>query len=221
MPIKADFHVHTCVSDGRDPPELMVKAAARVGLNAIAITDHDTFNGAVKAKKHSKDRNIIVLKGNEVKTDKGEIIILCHYPIKTPKELYELIEKAREEGCVLIAPHPFDHVSGIGDLVYELPLDAYEIYNAKTSFTRPWNNWLSKKNSNKIECTPLANTDAHVWELLGSAYNIVDAEESEDEILDAIRLGRVHTVIKGVSMRGVLKSYLWSLRRSLGAGKRC
>jgi Predicted metal-dependent phosphoesterases (PHP family) len=48
--IKIDLHVHTFYSDGKYSPEVMVKHSLKVGLNGIAITDHDT-SGAHKELK--------------------------------------------------------------------------------------------------------------------------------------------------------------------------
>lgn len=45
-----DLHTHSTASDGILPPEQVVEAAARCGLNAIALTDHDTMGGVAAAR---------------------------------------------------------------------------------------------------------------------------------------------------------------------------
>ncbi|MDQ3673046.1 MAG: PHP domain-containing protein [Gemmatimonadota bacterium] len=45
-----DLHTHSTASDGILPPEQVVEAAARCGLNAIALTDHDTMGGVTAAR---------------------------------------------------------------------------------------------------------------------------------------------------------------------------
>ena len=47
--MKADLHLHTTASDGRLEPEEIVLLAAKVGLDVIAITDHDTIDGVAPA----------------------------------------------------------------------------------------------------------------------------------------------------------------------------
>ena len=48
---KADFHIHTTYSDGYEPPEHVVVAARKKGMDVVAITDHNNFEGSVVAKE--------------------------------------------------------------------------------------------------------------------------------------------------------------------------
>ena len=43
--MRIDLHTHSCVSDGTDTPAVLVAHAAAAGLDAMALTDHDTFDG--------------------------------------------------------------------------------------------------------------------------------------------------------------------------------
>lgn len=51
-----DLHVHSCASDGTMTPEEVVDCAARAGLSAIALTDHDTTAGVSRALEAEKKR---------------------------------------------------------------------------------------------------------------------------------------------------------------------
>ena len=42
---RIDLHTHTTASDGTTPPEELVRAASDAGLDAVAVTDHDTIDG--------------------------------------------------------------------------------------------------------------------------------------------------------------------------------
>ena len=44
-----DLHVHTNASDGLFTPSEIVENSLKLGLKAIAITDHDTVDGYVEA----------------------------------------------------------------------------------------------------------------------------------------------------------------------------
>ena len=51
MPVRfVDLHTHTTASDGTDSPAEVVRKAARLGLAAVAITDHDTLSGLDEAE---------------------------------------------------------------------------------------------------------------------------------------------------------------------------
>ncbi len=74
-----DLHAHTTCSDGSlSPTELIIKAK-EIGLNAIAITDHDTLAGLKEGAKAAKDNNIIFVPGVEIEIQhpfKGEFHLL-------------------------------------------------------------------------------------------------------------------------------------------------
>ena len=48
--MRPDLHVHSSASDGTDPPAEVMRRAARAGLDAVALTDHDTVAGHAEAR---------------------------------------------------------------------------------------------------------------------------------------------------------------------------
>lgn len=67
MPV--DLHVHTNASDGTESPRQVVYRAGKVGLQAIAITDHDTLNGIIPALEAGRAVPLEVLPGIELSTE--------------------------------------------------------------------------------------------------------------------------------------------------------
>ena len=63
--MKADLHMHTTASDGYYTPTQIVKKAKKIGLKAIAITDHDTVNGVKEALEAGKKYGLEVIPGVE------------------------------------------------------------------------------------------------------------------------------------------------------------
>jgi len=61
-----DLHTHSLVSDGTDPPARIVDLAAEAGCSAVALTDHDSFDGLPEARARSADRAITLVPGCEV-----------------------------------------------------------------------------------------------------------------------------------------------------------
>ncbi len=72
-----DLHLHTNASDGALSPEDVVRAAARLGLKAIAITDHDSTAGVESAQAEGRRLGLPVISGAEFSAAfDGELHIL-------------------------------------------------------------------------------------------------------------------------------------------------
>ena len=77
----ADLHVHTNISDSTFSPEKVVEYAKLAGLDAIAITDHDTCDAITPATILAKDINLEIIPGVELtaEVDDDEIHILGYF----------------------------------------------------------------------------------------------------------------------------------------------
>ena len=64
--MSCDLHCHTKLSDGSVGIEELISLAKRRGLKAIAITDHDTFAGAIRGVNIGKRLGITVIPGAEL-----------------------------------------------------------------------------------------------------------------------------------------------------------
>jgi predicted metal-dependent phosphoesterase TrpH len=62
----ADLHMHSTFSDGDWTPEKLVKSARRVGLAAIALTDHDSVAGLQQAVAFGQQHGLEVIAGVEI-----------------------------------------------------------------------------------------------------------------------------------------------------------
>jgi predicted metal-dependent phosphoesterase TrpH len=74
-----DLHTHSTASDGILPPERVVETAQRCGLTAIALTDHDTIDGLVAARKAGERLGIRVIAAVELSAflDDHEVHLLA------------------------------------------------------------------------------------------------------------------------------------------------
>jgi predicted metal-dependent phosphoesterase TrpH len=74
-----DLHTHSTASDGLLPPERVVEAAAKCGLSAIALTDHDTIDGVVAAREAGERLGIRVIAAVELSAflDDHEVHLLA------------------------------------------------------------------------------------------------------------------------------------------------
>ena len=64
-----DLHIHSTASDGTDSPSAIVHKAAELGLDAIALTDHDTLDGLDSAEETAREKGIIFVRGCEISTE--------------------------------------------------------------------------------------------------------------------------------------------------------
>ncbi|MFC1918821.1 PHP domain-containing protein [Chloroflexota bacterium] len=88
---KIDLHVHTpkslCYSDPSVTPEQIVDAALAAGLEAIAITDHNTVEAVDDIRRAAMEKNLRVFPGVELSTKGGHVLAL--FGLDTPVENLE------------------------------------------------------------------------------------------------------------------------------------
>ncbi len=90
---KADLHIHTNASDGDLTPEELIEKVSGKSLDVIAITDHDTINGYLEAKKFAADKEIELIPGTEISTvwNDREIHVLAYGFDEEDEEFLRLI----------------------------------------------------------------------------------------------------------------------------------
>jgi len=96
--MKADLHLHSTASDGRLIPAELVRSAAEMGLNVIALTDHDSVEGVASALAAAKNfPSLEVIPGVELSTDvpQGEVHILGYFIDLDNLELMEALDRFR------------------------------------------------------------------------------------------------------------------------------
>ena len=108
----ADLHIHSIYSqDATTTVRAILKQAADVKLDVIAITDHDEIRGAFEAQQMSAQYGIEVIPGAEVSTRDGHLVALfikALPPAGMP--LIDTLIHIGEQGGIAIAPHPFNNL---------------------------------------------------------------------------------------------------------------
>ena len=95
---KVDLHIHSTASDGRFSPEEIVRKAVELGLEVIALADHDSVDGIGPALKAArKFPRLRVIPAVEVSTDvpDGEVHVLGYFIDYTSRELAEELARFR------------------------------------------------------------------------------------------------------------------------------
>jgi len=96
--VKADLHLHTTASDGKLRPEELVRKAVELGLEIIAITDHDSVAGIPSAVEAAKSfPQLIVIPGVEINTyvSHGEVHILGYFIDCHNTQLNDVLKELR------------------------------------------------------------------------------------------------------------------------------
>jgi len=194
--IVVDLHMHTNVShDCSIEPQALIDHAEAEGLGAIAITDHNVFGGALAAVELARDRKLIVIPGEEVKTDdQGEIIgLFLHEEIPRGMSFAETIAAIREQEGIVYVPHPFDRMHAIPApatlLRHVAEIDVLEVYNARLLFEAY--NDEALRFQRKYGLLAGAGSDAHVLPGVGTGALRMRRFDGPEEFLLSLRSAEV------------------------------
>ncbi len=189
MPVKADLHVHTTYSkDSLITPKELVFYAKKNGLNAVAVTDHDSLQGAFKIAKKT---DFPIIPGIEVTSSDGHIVAL-NVTDQIPKGLTakETVDRIHAAAGVAIACHPYALFKGSLGKNVSAQFDAIEVINARAV---PFGRSIKKaeESAKVLDLSRVAGTDAHYGPQVGYGYTVIDAEPTNVEaIAKAIVDGR-------------------------------
>jgi PHP domain len=107
----ADPHCHTTASDGMVTPAELVDAAVKAGLDLIAVTDHDTMASVAEVRSRGEAAGLTVVPGQEVTTRwPAQTHMLGWFlerPVRRGMSLEYTVAAIREQGGLVIVPHPF------------------------------------------------------------------------------------------------------------------
>jgi predicted metal-dependent phosphoesterase TrpH len=177
-----------------DPAELIDHAEAE-GLGAIAVTDHNVFGGALETVDLARDRDLIVIPGEEVKTDtQGEVIgLFLEREIPRGMPFADTVAAIREQGGLVYLPHPFDRMHSIPEpatLHRNLAdIDVFEVYNARLLFEA--HNDEALRFARKYDLVAGAGSDAHVLQGVGTGALRMRAFRDPEEFLISLHSAEV------------------------------
>jgi len=190
--LNCDLHVHTNFSkDGESSVEEILGRAEEIGLDVIAITDHDTVEGAKKALLFTT--RVLVIPGIEVSTKQGHLIVLgVTEVIPAGLDVIDTVEIARKMGALLILPHPY-HVWRHGvarqKKIGMMAVDAVETFNSRYIVGSA--NRKAARIAKRMGKPCVAGSDAHHARFVGFGRTFIDADRDISSVLTAIRAGKV------------------------------
>ncbi len=194
--ITIDLHLHTDWShDCSIPTEDLLDHAEAIGLGGIAVTDHNVFAGALEAVELARERDLIVILGEEVKTDnQGEVIgLFLEEEIPRGMPFADTVAAIREQGGIVYLPHPFDRLHAIPDPAtihrHLAEIDVFEVYNAR--LLRDSFNDEALRFARKYRLLQGAGSDAHVLQGVGTGAVRMRRFDGPEEFLLSLRSAEI------------------------------
>jgi predicted metal-dependent phosphoesterase TrpH len=183
-----EFHCHTCYSkDSLTPLEALLNVCRQKGIDRLAITDHNTISGALRAKELDPERVIV---GEEIMTQEGELLAFYveeEIPAGLPP--MEAISRLREQGALISVSHPYDtlrkgHWKPSALLKIAPFVDAIETFNSRCLW--PASNWKAKSFARLHGLRGTAGSDAHHLSEVGNAILNLPAFTDSESLCRAL-----------------------------------
>lgn len=185
---RIDLHTHTWASpDSLTDPRDLVAHARDIGLNRVAVTDHNTIEGALAAYALAPD---LIIVGQEIDTATGGELIAYFVQEQVPPHLpaEEAVRRLRAQGAVISISHPLDvwRGSAMGEkntLAIIAQVDALEVFNARC--LRMEFNRRAAALAARYGKSGTAGSDAHTLRELGAGYLTLPVFRTTPEALRA------------------------------------
>jgi predicted metal-dependent phosphoesterase TrpH len=201
--LRLDLHNHTSYSsDGVLAPCDLLRAARARGLDCIAITDHNTVQGALVALELSEADPSLprVIPGIELGTEAGEVIGL-YVTEQIPKglPLREAVQRIRDLGGLVYLPHPFDvfrrgAVSRRERGLAAVLSDLVEAVNGRA--LGPWAGAKSARLADEHGKARAGGSDAHREAEVGRAWVTVDELPTRDTLVRLVATGEAQHCLR-------------------------
>jgi len=217
----ADLHMHTIFSyDGTASVPAVLQRAKQVGLDVIAITDHDVIQGARHAEQLAPRYGIQVIPGVEITTAEGDLLGLgIHSLVPAGLALIETLIRVGELGGICIAPHPLAGGIGMKSLNFHSVIKALqhpqaslyllgiEVLNATALDHR--SSVYARELAHFTGLAGTGSSDAHVLDAIGSGATEFPGRTIGD-LIESLRFGSTTAVSHASwSAPKIIRHWVW------------
>jgi len=185
--MKIDMHCHSSYSaDGNLSVEALLSHAKKIGLDGIAIMDHNEIKGSLKACKIARELNLVAVRGTEISSRDGHILA---YGISetVPKGLSssETLEHVERLGGLAVAAHPFRWYTGVKKKV--LLSNKFSAFEARNGRSLSMTNKSVERLASQRGLGITGGSDAHKLAEVGRAITIFnESYEKEEDLIEAV-----------------------------------
>nr|AIE90183.1 phosphotransferase domain-containing protein [uncultured marine thaumarchaeote AD1000_01_A07] len=200
MSLKAELHCHNVFSNGNvgalEPIydcnvtiSKQLEQAHAVGLDVLFVTNHNTIDGYKQMleykKNHQKFDTLNVYPAEEVTTNNESHVLIygLNHSIKSGLSLHEVLDEAKKQDAVTVAPHPFSLLDALReDSTY---CDLFEVFNS--SNVDVYSNLKAKNFAKEKGLHVVVGSDSHVQSTIGRSTNLIHSENKLDSVIDAMK----------------------------------
>ncbi|MCK4660157.1 MAG: PHP domain-containing protein [Phycisphaerae bacterium] len=190
--ISALIHIHTDYSfDSNISLEILARFVAEHDFGCVAVTDHDTIEGAWRLRSMT-DAKVII--GEEITTSQGHLIgLFLSEHVPAGMSAMETARAIRAQGGLVLLPHPFARVLGCGlnEVAWEIAdlIDAVEVNNAQ-SFWPTWDRQADDF-ADRLGLPKYAGADSHMASSIAPCYQTMPEFTSPSDFTEALRAAKL------------------------------
>jgi predicted metal-dependent phosphoesterase TrpH len=195
--LRADLHCHSCYSkDSNLSLEKLIGACKKAGVNVVALTDHNEIEGALRLREMAPHW-LKVIVGEEIATADGDLIGLFLKERIDPRlPIFETIRQIREQGGLVMVPHPFDrlrHEAMGGEVLERIrgQADFVEVFNARNVFAA--DNQAAADYVAAHQLHGYVVSDAHWTSQYGNATCLIEPFKDAKEFTANLRQAKFET----------------------------
>ena len=226
--LRTELHCHNMYSNDHlgdlEPPfDCDVSIAAQLEqsleaeLDILFVTNHNTLNGYKQMleykENHEKFSKLKIYPAVEITTDKESHVLVygISEEIKPNQTLDEILDAAKSQGAVTVAPHPFSLIDALRE--DSIKCDLFEVFNSSNIdiFSNERAEIFAKENNLDV----IAGSDSHVVSTIGRCTNLIESENSLDDVISALVKKRISIENTGyVSRNEILQHIQYKIENS-------
>ena len=200
MLLRTELHSHNVFSNGNvgalEPIHdcnvtisKQLEQAYMAGLDVLFVTNHNTIDGYKQMleykKNHQKFDTLNVYPAEEVTTNNESHVLVygLDHTIKSGLSLHEVLDEAKKQNAVTVAPHPFSLLDALRE--DSIHCDLFEVFNS--SNVDVYSNLKAEKFANEKGLHVVAGSDSHVQSTIGRSTNLIHSENKLDDVINAMK----------------------------------
>jgi predicted metal-dependent phosphoesterase TrpH len=202
--LRTELHCHNVYSNGHvgdlEPPfdcnvsiSEQLEKSLESKLDVLFVTNHNTLDGFNQItdykNDHEKFSNLKIYPAVEITTDKEAHVLVygLHEEIKSNQTLDEIIDAAKSQDAITIAPHPFSLIDALRD--DSLKCDLFEVFNS--SNIDIYSNKKAEIFAKEKNLLTTAGSDSHIASTIGRCTNLIDSQNNLDDVIHAMKKGKI------------------------------